>query len=66
MWMRRKTEVGSQASEAYFGVAWPEVNDGLTYHDIVRPTDSGRPLFIFYIHKLTQFSNKLLLDLFQN
>ncbi|XP_047257777.1 RNA pseudouridine synthase 5 isoform X5 [Capsicum annuum] len=51
MWMRRKTEVGSQASEAYFGVAWPEVNDGLTYHDIVRPTDSGLTLIEFYFSK---------------
>ncbi|XP_015164106.1 RNA pseudouridine synthase 5 isoform X2 [Solanum tuberosum] len=36
---------------AYFGVSWPELNEGLTYHDIVRPTDAGLMLIEFYFRK---------------
>ncbi|KAG5621048.1 hypothetical protein H5410_006266 [Solanum commersonii] len=36
--MSEKAELA--AVTAYFGVSWPELNEGLTYHDIVRPTDA--------------------------
>ncbi|XP_076926528.1 RNA pseudouridine synthase 5-like [Bidens hawaiensis] len=35
-------------SPATFGEAWPELNDGLTYRDIVRSPDSGLTLIEFY------------------
>lgn len=37
--MSEKAELA--AVRAYFGVPWPQRNEGLSYHDIVRPTDAG-------------------------
>nr|GMD32095.1 RNA pseudouridine synthase 5 isoform X2 [Ipomoea batatas] len=34
-----------------FGEPWPEFNDGLTYHDLVRPSDAGLTLIEFYSRK---------------
>ncbi|GAB4854921.1 hypothetical protein Ancab_023510 [Ancistrocladus abbreviatus] len=34
-----------------FGRPWPELNDGLTYHDVVSSSDSGLPLIKFYSSK---------------
>ncbi|XP_049382533.1 RNA pseudouridine synthase 5 isoform X3 [Solanum stenotomum] len=47
--MSEKAELA--AVTAYFGVSWPELNEGLTYHDIVRPTDAGLTLIEFYFRK---------------
>lgn len=34
-----------------FGLPWPEYNNGLTYSDIVKPSDSGLKLIEFYSSK---------------
>ncbi|XP_058749759.1 RNA pseudouridine synthase 5-like [Vicia villosa] len=34
-----------------FGIPWPEFNDGLSYHDVVRPSDTGLTLIEFYSNK---------------
>ncbi|CAH9055112.1 unnamed protein product [Cuscuta epithymum] len=34
-----------------FGEPWTEFNDGLTYHDLVRPADAGLTLIEFYSRK---------------
>nr|XP_027189934.1 RNA pseudouridine synthase 5 isoform X2 [Cicer arietinum] len=33
------------------GVPWPELNDGLSYNDVVRPSDAGLTLIEFYSTK---------------
>ncbi|CAN4106450.1 unnamed protein product [Withania somnifera] len=45
--MSKKAEV----APAYFGLPWPQLNDGLTYHDIVGPADAGLTLIEFYFRK---------------
>ncbi|RDX71296.1 RNA pseudouridine synthase 5, partial [Mucuna pruriens] len=39
------------ASNKKFGIAWPECNDGLSYHDVVPPSDAGLTLLHFYSTK---------------
>ncbi|GMG99383.1 hypothetical protein Nepgr_001223 [Nepenthes gracilis] len=34
-----------------FGIPWPEFNDGLSYNDVVLPSDSGLSLIKFYSSK---------------
>ncbi|XP_057427117.1 RNA pseudouridine synthase 5 isoform X2 [Lotus japonicus] len=39
------------ASTKEFGVPWPEFNDGLSYHDVIRPSDDGLTVIEFYSTK---------------
>ena len=39
------------AESLTFGTAWPDLNDGLFYNDVVRLSDSGPSFFLlFYFH----------------
>lgn len=54
--------VFSMASTKKFGIPWPECNDGLSYDDVVSPSDSGSLLLstnasiLFVISLLILFS----------
>ncbi|XP_027367114.1 RNA pseudouridine synthase 5 [Abrus precatorius] len=39
------------SSPKKFGFPWPEFNDGLSYHDVVSPSDAGFTLIQFYSTK---------------
>lgn len=39
------------ASPKKIGIPWPELNDGLSYDDVVRPSDAGFTLIEFYSTK---------------
>ena len=37
------------AESLTFGTAWPDLNDGLFYNDVVRLSDSGPSFFLLFI-----------------
>ncbi|PON58552.1 RNA-binding S4 domain containing protein [Parasponia andersonii] len=39
------------APDLTFGIPWPDLNDGLFYNDVVRPSDSDLTLIQFYSNK---------------
>ncbi|XP_019441955.1 PREDICTED: RNA pseudouridine synthase 5 isoform X1 [Lupinus angustifolius] len=43
--------MAAPATPNHFGVPWPQFNDGLSYHDTVRSSDSGLSLIEFYSTK---------------
>ncbi|KAM7495007.1 hypothetical protein LguiB_029616 [Lonicera macranthoides] len=49
--MSNTSDNGESPTARTFGEPWPEFNEGLNYHDRVRPTDSGLTLIQFYFSK---------------
>ncbi|KAF1880789.1 hypothetical protein Lal_00011849 [Lupinus albus] len=43
--------MAAPATPNHFGLPWSQFNDGLSYHDVVRPSDSGLTLIEFYSTK---------------
>lgn len=44
----KMSNFSSQSQALSFGFSWPDLNDGLLYYDVVRPSDSGPPLFVSF------------------